>query len=204
MDTMMSILQASLISVPSISVIESPDRNHDSLNDECSLYSETQSQQKQESITMLLLSMQNRIREIGGLKYGDDLFQDVCVKVLEKYQYENVNSDFIYMIAHNKLRDTIRKESKRSKNVVKVAKTSILHVSDTLISNEMSDKVHDCLKSLTKKQRDVIDSYFIQQEKPLQGAQRLGISQVAYRSRLKKAIKRLRSDDKLSAYGDKK
>ena len=136
--------------------------------------------------------------------FGDDLFQTLYLKILKLKNSHLMTHQEILKIARNMEIDRLRRRDRYSDIVVRLIRKSCLWKYDDESKEEIVSLVREAINTLSTKQRDVIYSRYINEESVSEGSRTLGITEDAYRSRIKTAIKRLRNVKSLKEIGGNK
>ncbi len=145
-----------------------------------------------------LLRAKQHVERLPG---GEDLFQVVCVKVLTDRGSRDWSNDqiaFIRTVARRSSIDMYRVNKVRS-NVWSQAESlnpASEHDADCPIETTLEDEkralLRECVNSLPEPYRSVIVAHFFEYKSPAEIAQSQKVSVQTVRTRLKRAVKKLR------------
>jgi len=143
-----------------------------------------------------LLHLEPLIRRMGEPSHGEDLYQEVCVRILSRVHHADSPRRLILKIAKDLTIDIIRRERRRSCRSLNTDGVQSVCVGLDPISafekNELRCRVNSAIDKLHPKQAEVIRARYHLGEPDQMTARRLRVSVETIRTRRKAATKRLK------------
>lgn len=157
----------------------------------------------------MLLKMKDRIIRMGksckiDSESGEDLFQEVCLKLLRTKRTVVLDPRVIIATVKNMRIDMIRKNNNYRELKKQTCCEEYNPFEDIFQQNHLKAKIHSAISELSPKLRDAIISSFLESESVSEGSKRLGITESAYRSRIKVGLKKLKNMKTLNEIGETK